>query len=69
MHESNTCLLTGPVTAQRGWWAKPARPARQKPAIRTDLVSRVRAEIAAGTYDTPERFEAAIAKMLLAVDV
>lgn len=67
MHESNTCLLTGPVTAERGWWAKPKRPTRRKPAIRTALVERVRAEIAAGTYDTPDRFEAAIAKMLLAI--
>lgn len=68
MQESNTCVLTGPVTANRGWWAKPKRTARQKPAIRTELVNRVRAEIAAGTYDTPERFEAAMAKMLMAID-
>ncbi len=68
MHESNTCLLSGPVTAGRGWWTKPKRSSRKKPAIRTALVERVRKEIAAGTYDTPERFEAALAKMLLALD-
>lgn len=33
-------------------------------AIRFDLVNRVRAEIAAGTYDTPEKMDAAIEKML-----
>ena len=33
---------------------KPARP------IRVDLVARVRKEIAAGTYDTPEKWEAAL---------
>ena len=32
--------------------------------IRTDLVNRVRAEIAAGTYDTPEKMEIALEKML-----
>ena len=32
--------------------------------IRTDLVNRVRAEIAAGTYETPEKMEIAIEKML-----
>jgi negative regulator of flagellin synthesis FlgM len=30
------------------------------PEIRADLVARVKAEIAAGTYETPERLEAAI---------
>jgi len=32
--------------------------------IRQKLVSRVRAEIAAGTYDTPEKFEIALERML-----
>ena len=32
--------------------------------IRTDLVNRVRAEIAAGTYETPEKMEIALEKML-----
>lgn len=31
--------------------------------IREDLVRRVRAEIAAGTYDTPERFECALDRL------
>ena len=34
------------------------------PAIRTDLVDRVRAEIAAGTYDTTEKWEAALDRLL-----
>ena len=32
--------------------------------IRHDLVERVRREIAAGTYETPERWEAALDRLL-----
>ena len=32
--------------------------------IRQDLVNRVRAEIAAGTYDTPEKLEIALERLL-----
>ena len=32
---------------------------RAQPEIRTELVNRVRQEIEQGTYDTPERFDAA----------
>jgi hypothetical protein len=42
------------------------RPPRERPAapgIRTDLVARVRRQIAAGTYDTPERWQAALDKL------
>ena len=39
------------------------RPARE-PGIRVELVNRVRAEIAAGTYDTQERWEAALDRLL-----
>ena len=48
-------------------------PARRKTAerrpppdapIRTDLVRRVRKEIAEGLYDTPEKFEAALDRLL-----
>lgn len=37
---------------------------RSNSIVRTDLVDRVRAEIAAGTYDTPERLDQAINAML-----
>jgi hypothetical protein len=42
------------------------RPPRKRPAargIRADLVARVRRQIAAGTYDTPERWQAALDKL------
>lgn len=32
--------------------------------VRADLVARVRAEIASGTYDTEERFEAAVSSLI-----
>ena len=32
--------------------------------IRTELVERVRGEIAAGTYDTPDKFQAALERLL-----
>lgn len=31
--------------------------------VRTELVARVREQIAAGTYDTPERWEAALDRL------
>jgi negative regulator of flagellin synthesis FlgM len=34
------------------------------PAIRADLVERVRREIAAGTYETPEKWDAALDRLL-----
>jgi len=37
---------------------------RSNSIVRTDLVDRVRAEIAAGTYDTPERLDQAINALL-----
>ena len=32
--------------------------------LRLDLIARVREEIAAGTYDTPEKFEIAMGRLL-----
>lgn len=60
-------LLRGNGTpAKRKGVCRPVMPAPAAgdPTIRHDLVARVRREIAAGTYDTPERMEAALARML-----
>jgi hypothetical protein len=43
--------------------AKERRPAADAP-IRTELVQRVRKEIADGTYDTPQKWEAALDRLL-----
>lgn len=71
--------LAGPLRGTSAWWhsqpadAPPEQPPEPKPArvrkrgprkIRTELVDRVRAEIAAGTYDTPDRFQAALERLL-----
>ena len=37
---------------------------RQLPDVRRDLVKRVKGEIAADTYDTPERLNTAVDKMM-----
>ena len=36
----------------------------QEPPVRQELIDRVRAQIEAGTYDTPERVDAAIDNFL-----
>lgn len=38
---------------------------KQLPDVRADLVERVRSEIAAGTYETPEKIEAALERLAL----
>lgn len=40
----------------------------QEPPVRQDLIDRVRAEIEAGTYDTPERVDGAVERILREVD-
>ncbi|MBK7406484.1 MAG: flagellar biosynthesis anti-sigma factor FlgM [Phycisphaerales bacterium] len=40
----------------------------QEPPVRQDLIDRVRAEIDAGTYDTPERVDGAVSRMLEEID-
>ena len=67
----------GPTPGGADWLASPklppttsARmlgtetPPRTNPAIRKDLVARVRKEIEAGTYDTEEKWEAALDRLL-----
>jgi negative regulator of flagellin synthesis FlgM len=44
--------------------AKLAAQVHDSGAVRTDLVERVRNEIAAGTYETPERIDAVVDRLL-----
>jgi anti-sigma28 factor (negative regulator of flagellin synthesis) len=44
--------------------AKWAQRASQLPAVRKELVERVKAQIQAGTYETPDKLDAAIAGLL-----
>ena len=78
MHEHGPDELPGPVRGTAGWWrgmdAPPdegpplEQPSGKKPRnarpIRMDLVKRVRKEIADGTYDTDEKWEAALDRLL-----
>jgi hypothetical protein len=71
MHSHSASCLRGPVSRKRiAWPAAPCNaavaepvPPLTDPAIRADLVRRVRREIAAGTYDTPEKWEAALERL------
>ncbi len=44
--------------------ARLAEMVHQLPEIRSELVERVKAEIAAGTYETPERLEIAMSNLM-----
>ena len=67
MFTHTSSCLHGPVTRHRPWWTapepEPPTPAADAP-IRTELVERVRRELAAGTYDTPEKWEIALDRLL-----
>ena len=57
--------LRGPVTYARAWWNVPAgNTAVLDEEIRTDLVARVRREIAEGRYDTAEKWDAALDRLM-----
>ncbi len=76
MHRHGPSCLSGPISRARRQWAQstPGRrrkstvdnpsPAAKDPAIRADLVERVRREIAAGTYETPEKWAIALERLL-----
>ena len=68
MESHGPCTLKGPFTQHREWWQRPARKKKRKPAsergIRFELVQRIRREIAAGTYETPEKLAIAIDTMM-----
>jgi len=51
--------LAGPVSKRKRNWKS-----RKEQDIRHDLVARVRRQIADGTYDTPEKIEAALNNLL-----
>jgi negative regulator of flagellin synthesis FlgM len=44
--------------------ANAAIEATEGGAVRTDLVNQIRSQIAAGTYDTPEKMNAAVERLL-----
>jgi uncharacterized protein YpuA (DUF1002 family) len=69
--------LRGPITRARAWWNVPiihsntiedlsrlGTTAVADEEIRADLVARVRREIAEGRYDTPEKWDAALDRLV-----
>jgi hypothetical protein len=77
MESHGPCILKGPVTLHREWWQKPrkkrppriAEPSAVVTGIRFALVQRIRREIAAGTYETPEKLAMAIDRMAQRLDL
>jgi hypothetical protein len=65
MYRHGPTCLEGPVSKNRLAWLSPAGENPEAPAddVRTDLVERVRREIADGTYDTPEKWDAALERL------
>jgi len=53
----------GPITRDRPWWNAADADPNDAP-IWAELVERVRREIADGTYDTPEKWEIALDRLL-----
>ena len=75
---ASTCLK-GPKSRSRAWWqdspgeeidragsavVEEVARDRRRGGMRLDLIARVRQEIAAGTYDTPDKWEAALDRLL-----
>ena len=77
MHTHSPSCLPGPITRDRDRWSLPAEadalrnpdPIRPTVLFRRFLVERVRRQIAEGTYDTPEKFEVALERMLRSLDL
>lgn len=73
MFKHGPSTISGPVSRiGKKWKSQSKAIAKRKnegAPIRQELVSRVRQEIAAGTYDTPEKFELALDKMLGELDL
>lgn len=57
MHRHGPTCLRGPFSRDRFPHAAPS------PSIRQELVDRIRREIAEGTYETPEKWEAALERL------
>ncbi len=71
--------LAGPVSRMSPWWTaskagsspcttEQDEASRQQRPIRHELVKRVRREIAAGTYETPEKWAAALDRLFRSLE-
>lgn len=71
MYQHDSTCLKGPKSRARQWWHDEPDEAGgvgllTAPAegLRHELIARVRQEIADGTYDSPERWQAALDRLL-----
>ncbi len=64
MHIHKARRPQGPKTKQRSWWQAAQADTEDPTLFRAGLVEQVRQEIAAGTYETPEKLEAALERLL-----
>lgn len=70
MFQHGSSCLAGPVSETNDWWrsrrrtSKPRRKKQPDSPIRRELVERIRREIAAGRYDTAERLEKALMRLI-----
>ena len=66
MYRHGPTCLDGPVSKNRlAWLSLAYEDTDHAPTdeVRTELVERVRREIAAGTYDTPEKWDTALERL------
>jgi hypothetical protein len=74
MHTHGKSCLEGPISRTREWWRRlelydePTPGKKKEPMFRAGLVEQIRREIAAGTYDTPEKMEIAFDRLLKRLD-
>ena len=62
--KSELCTTTDPRQISTDEMMRWVRKARQLPAVRKDLVERIRREIADGVYETPEKLAIAIERLI-----
>jgi hypothetical protein len=63
MFQHGPTCLKGPRSRKRTQWRRPIET-QDDISFRADLVARIRREIAEGTYDTEEKFEIALDRLL-----
>ena len=59
--------LSGPISKNRRSWKNGTQapgPPRDETRVRTELVERIRREIAEGAYETPEKLQIALERLL-----
>jgi len=73
MHIHTPSCLEGPLSGTREWWRtlegnNETQSTAREPLFRAALVDQVRREIAAGTYDTEDKWESALDRLLLRLE-